>query len=64
MASEGFADSLELKDVARFEAELLPFVRQKWPQLEGEILSGRKLTKEELQRLREIIAEFKESFQG
>ena len=62
--SEGFADSLELKDVARFEAELLPFVRQKWPQLEGEILSGRKLTKEELQRLREIIAEFKESFQG
>ena len=62
--SEGFADSLELKDVARFEAELLPFVRQKWPQLEGEILSGRKLPKEELQRLREIIAEFKESFQG
>ena len=62
--SEGFADSLELRDVARFEAELLPFVRQKWPQLEGEILSGRKLTKEELQRLREIIAEFKESFQG
>ena len=60
--SEGFADSLELKDVARFEAELLPFVRQKWPQLEGEILSGRKLSKEELQRLREIIAEFKESF--
>ena len=60
--SEGFADSLELKDVARFEAELLPFVRQKWPQLEGEILSGRKLTKEELQRLREIITEFKESF--
>ena len=60
--SEGFADSLELKDVARFEAELLPFVRRKWPQLQGEILSGRKLTKEELQRLREIIAEFKESF--
>ena len=60
--SEGFADSLELKDVARFEAELLPFVRQKWPQLQGEILSGRKLTKEELQRLREIIAEFKVSF--
>ena len=62
--SEGFADSLELRDVARFEAELLPFVRQKWPQLQGEILSGRKLSKEELQRLREIIAEFKESFQG
>ncbi len=60
--SEGFADSLELKDVSRFEAELLPFVRQKWPQLEEIILSGRKLDKDELQRLREIIGEFAGSF--
>ncbi|MBR3473527.1 MAG: F0F1 ATP synthase subunit alpha [Oscillospiraceae bacterium] len=60
--NEGFADSLELKDISRFEAELLPFVHQKWPELEEIILSSRKLTKEELQRLREIIGEFKESF--
>ena len=60
--SEGFADSLELKDIARFEAELLPFVHQRWPELGGIILSGRKLTKEELDRLREIIGAFAESF--
>ena len=60
--NEGFADSLELKDIARFEAQLLPFVHQKWPELEGIILSGRKLSKEELQRLRELIGEFKEKF--
>ncbi len=60
--SEGFADALELKDIARFEKELLPFVHLSWPELEGEILSGRKLTKDELQRLREIIRDFAERF--
>ena len=60
--NEGFADSLELKDIARFQASLLDYVHQKWPQLREIILSGRKLSKEELQRLREIIAEEKESF--
>ena len=61
--SEGFADALELKDIARFEKELLPFVHQSWPELREIILSGRKLTKEELQRLRETVREFTESFQ-
>ena len=60
--NEGFADSLKREDVSRFEAALLPAVRQKWPELEEIILSGRKLSKEELQRLREIIGEFTESF--
>ena len=61
--SEGFADALELKDIARYEKELLPFVHQSWPELREIILSGRKLTKEELQRLRETVREFTESFQ-
>ena len=60
--NEGFADSLEREDVSRFEAALLPAVHQKWPELEEIILSGRKLSKDELQRLREIIREFTESF--
>ncbi len=60
--NEGYADSLELKDIARFQDELLAFVHRKWPQLREIILSGRKLSKEELQRLREIIEECKESF--
>ena len=61
--SEGFADALELKDIARYEKELLPFVHRSWPELREIILSGRKLTKEELQRLRETVREFTESFQ-
>ena len=61
--SEGFADGLELKDIARFEKELLPYVKQSWPELESLIDSGRKLTKDELQRLRETVRDFAESFQ-
>ena len=60
--SEGFADGLELKDIARFEKELLPYVKQSWPELESLIDSGRKLTKDELQRLRETVRGFAESF--
>jgi len=61
--SEGFADGLELKDIARFEKSLLPYVHRQWPELKETILSGRKLTKEELTRLRETVAAFAESFQ-
>ena len=61
--NEGYADSLALKDVARYEAALLPAVHRKWPELTEIILSGRKLTKDELQRLREIIREFTEDFE-
>ena len=60
--SEGFADALELKDIARYERELLPAVKQKWPELEEIVLTGRKLTKDELQRLRETVRAFTESF--
>ena len=60
--SEGFADELELGDIARFERELLPAVHRAWPELRDIILSGRKLSKEELQRLREIVRDFKETF--
>ena len=60
--SEGFADGLERKDIARYEKALLPFVHEKWPELDGIVVSGRKLSKEELQRLRELVREFTESF--
>ena len=60
--SEGFADGLEVKDVGRFEKALLPFVAQTWPELREIIHSGRKLSKDELEKLRGIIGEFTESF--
>ena len=61
--NEGFADSVALKDIGRFEEELLPYVNDRYPQLRGAILSGAKLSGEQLDRLRGLIGDFKESFE-
>ena len=57
-ASEGYTDSVELKDISRFERELVAFVNKEWPALHGIILSGRKLSSTELDRLRGLIGQF------
>ncbi len=57
-ASEGYTDSVELKDISRFERELVTFVNKEWPALHGIILSGRKLSSAELDRLRGLIGQF------
>ena len=57
-ASEGYTDSVELKDISRFERELVAFVTKEWPALHGIILSGRKLSSSELDRLRGLIGQF------
>ena len=60
--SEGFADDVELKDIGRFEQELLRYVFERWSGLDEIIMSGKKLDKQQLEKLRGIIKEFKESF--
>ena len=61
-ASEGYLDGVELRNVARFEQGLLPYVRSRFPELEGAVLSGSKLTKEQLALLREIIGAYTADF--
>ena len=60
-ASEGYADDVEVKDIAAFEKALIPYVNKHYPELRGEILSGRKLGKESLEKLRAVIEDFKKS---
>ena len=62
-ANNGFADDVELKDIARFEAALIPYVNEHDPALHDEILSGAKLSRERLDSLRALIGAFKESFE-
>ena len=62
-ASEGYLDGVELRDVARFEQGLLPFVHARFPEFEGIVLGGGKLDKEQLARLRETIAAYTAEFQ-
>ena len=60
-ASEGYADDVEVKDIAAFEKALIPYVNKHYPELRGEILSGKKLGKESLEKLRSVIEDFKKS---
>ena len=60
--SEGFADGIELKDVARFESGLIPYVNGFWPELRDIIMSGKKLDGEQLTKLRKLITDYTESF--
>ena len=61
-ANEGYADMVELKDISRFESELVAYVNGHWSELHDIIMSGKKLSREQLDRLREIIKEFTETF--
>ena len=61
-ASEGYADDLTLEQVARFEEELIPFVRRELPGIAESIHSGRKLTADELAQLRAAIEKMKATF--
>lgn len=61
-ASEGYTDDVELDDIARFEAELIPYVNRNYPELHDEIMSGKKLNAAQQAKLKETIVKFKETF--
>ena len=61
-AAEGYTDEIALENVARFERGLIETVRREMPDLEAEILSGKKLAPERLTQLRGVIEKFRETF--
>ena len=61
-ASEGYADDVELADIARFERELLDYVHSSYPEIKDQIMIGKKLSAEQLEKLRSVITEFKKDF--
>ena len=60
--SEGYADDLELSDIARFESELIDYVNRSYPEFQDEVLSGKKLSEEQQAKLKECIVNFKKTF--
>ena len=60
--SEGYADDLELSDIARFESELIDYVNRSYPEFQGEVLSGKKLSADQQAKLKECIENFKKTF--
>ena len=61
-ASHGYTDDIEVAEIARFEEELIPYVHQHDPQLREEVMSGRKLSRESMERLCQTIEAFKKTF--
>ncbi|MCR5135731.1 MAG: F0F1 ATP synthase subunit alpha [Oscillospiraceae bacterium] len=60
--SEGFADGIELQDVARYEQGLIPYVNRRYPELRTHIMSGKKLGDEQLKKLRQLISDYTAGF--
>ncbi len=58
-ASEGYADDVEVADIAQFERELVDYVNAHYPEINGEIMSGKKLTPDTVAKLRSVIESFK-----
>ena len=61
--NEGYADKVELKDIARFEKGLLSLVHERLPRLDDIINSGKKLDEGQIKALRLVVEEYAESFE-
>ena len=61
-AAEGFCDGIELGDVARYEAGLIPYVHMRFPEFESIVQTGRKLDRDQLALLREAIGAYTAEF--
>lgn len=60
--SEGYADKFPVKDIPAYEAGVLPYVHERWPELTQIVAGGAKLSRDELERLRALIEEFGKGF--
>ena len=61
-ANEGFADDVALGDMARFESEVVAYVKHEMPELVETICERKKIPAEMLEELRGTIRTFKETF--
>ena len=61
-ANEGYADDVDLADMPRFEREAVEYVKQAMPELVDTICACKKIPADMLDKLRETLKSFKESF--
>ena len=61
-ANEGYADDVDLADMPRFEREAVEYVKQAMPELMDTICAGKKIPADMLDKLRETLKSFKETF--
>ncbi|MGI5976654.1 MAG: F0F1 ATP synthase subunit alpha [Candidatus Limivicinus sp.] len=61
-ANQGYMDDIELKKVSDFEEKLVKYVKINYPELEDIVNSGKKLSREQLAKLREVTAAFRAAY--
>ena len=61
-ANEGYADDVDLADMPRFEREAVEYVKQAMPELVDTVCAGKKIPADMLDKLRETLKSFKETF--
>ena len=61
-ANEGYADDVDLADMPRFEREAVEYVKQAMPELVDTICAGKKIPADMLDKLRETLKSFKDTF--
>ncbi len=61
-ANNGYADDVAVRDISRWEAALVSYVTEHYPEFEAEVLTGKKLSERQIARLRECIAAYNEQF--
>ncbi len=60
--ANGYLDDIPVADVTKFEAELLPFIEAKYPEIYQNILSQKKIDDETDALLKKALDEFKSTF--
>ena len=64
-ANEGYLDDVELKDVKRFEKELLEFVKSQHPQALDKIRTVKDIKNDDVKStVKAAVEAFKRTFQG
>ena len=57
----GFLDDVPVNKIREFEADLLAFIKEKYPQIRDEVVTKKKIDEEFGNQLKEVITEFKKA---
>jgi F-type H+-transporting ATPase subunit alpha len=60
--TQGFLDSVDVKDVVRYEAAMLSFLRSEKPEILGKIRETKQLDDETAAALKDALAQFGKQF--
>ncbi len=61
-ASEGFADDVPIENMQDYEAKVVDYVKLNFPEYVDEVMTGSKLGKDSMEKVRSLIREFTQNY--